>query len=307
MQCLRRATAGSVALSLTMATHGAGQEMAFDSVSGNYELRVMIEGELVTKTVVPADKVELRLVTSVVESGPGLSYSWTLKVSEESPQGIGRVFLACPEEKAAVARRSAVATPDPTGAGPWFGMHSDWGRGTECNFIGGAVPAEPGQTLTVTVETDFLPAVGEVAVVGADAGLTTSFSDVGFDGNVETLRLVAGVDGTSGGWKALRTVVPRRSSEAMTPLIAGVASIAADVDQVCGSAGWVTSRALCADLARDMEAAMAAAETSDRETVTPVLQGLVERLERAEPDAGTALPEARLLFSTNVEWLMRRR
>jgi hypothetical protein len=232
-----------LALLLGCAEPAFGQ-VTYDASTGRYTVMVYDdEDRLVPMTFESPGRVRLRArgeVTTV--EGGGFRYQWTVAVTSDSPDALGAISIPCPASSATSSFQfSTSRLPGRVLTGSRY-------EGTEIEFCRLRTRDSGGDSLTIQLISDFLPAFGELRAQGWVYGVSWPTSDPNAS-NDELVGIVDSLQGLdpSGVHVPVPTVVPTRAPDQVSRPTVALAQIQADLRLACDR-GWVSPRGVCRSL-----------------------------------------------------------
>ncbi len=215
-------------------------DVRLDPASGDYFVTVMNDaGELVEMRVVPPNKVVLDMALRVESVVQGRwRYSYSVTVLPGSIQPLSFFEVDCP----ALAGIGGLSATIPH---PWAVRHSSEVSLPSCDFSQrGTLTLPVGGTLLASLEAGYLPSRGAARAFGAAEGVRWPTFDP-IEENAPAVAVVNRLEGFSGGWKEIPTVVPGRDPATITDAGVGLGLVREDLDASCGTLGWIGDAAVC--------------------------------------------------------------
>jgi hypothetical protein len=150
-----------------------------------------------------------------------------------------------------------------------------------------------------------LPGVGEARGIGALNGVGWPTSDP-IPQNDAAREFVESVQGLTGGWKEVTTVVPTRNPNVFSDPLAGIGLIQGDLAEACGALAWITNQGICNSLDAKLSAAAQSLGGGQVGAARGSLRAFLQELEAQHGDeVGKHVDDnAYALLRVNVEYLL---
>lgn len=220
-----------------------------DPVTRDYFVQIRTESGGTGDVRIPArNRVtgEVAVTASGTTDGT-VGYEYLVRVLPSSPQGLSRLDLPCPSP--IVGRR--VVAESYRAAHGWAPLQFDVGA-SRCVGLAGL---EAGDSMRVTLQSESLPSISRVALIG--------FADVpqwpcecwGDPENESALAAIDTLDGSQGGWTSVLSLAPVRAPEVVGTPRATVLHLQSDLWLSCGPLALITNPGICTSLRVKLDAA----------------------------------------------------
>jgi hypothetical protein len=257
-----------------------------DPATGDYLVQIRTEnGGTADVRIPPRNRVMGEVaVTASGMTGGTVGYEYVVRVLPSSPQGLSRLELPCPSS--IVGRRVvAVSYSAAHGRAP---LQFDVGA-LRCVGLAGL---EAGDSMRVTLQSESLPSISRVALIG--------FADVpqwpcecwGDPENEPAVAAIDTLDGSEGGWTSVLSLAPVRAPDVVGTPQATVLHLQSDLWLSCGPLALITNPGICTSLRAKLDAA---AEAIARGNVNGARGPLGAFLNELEVQRGKAV--SRLAFT----------
>jgi len=281
------------------------QQVRRDPATGHYFVTVYDDNRQPVEILVEAaGLVDFAVVPEVRPTPAGFRYTYSVTVVPGSPQSLATFLLDCPDSVAFVRGLAATALGD--GDELWAEL-APWANLPTCFVEFGALPLRPSERMRLEFESPLLPEIGESRGIGAVRGVSWPTSDP-IPENDEALEFVRSIQGFTGGWKAVPTLVPTRDPSRLDDPASAVPVIRTDIDRACGQLGWITNAGVCRSLQAKLDAAARSIDRSNAASARGQLQAFLQELEAQHgPQPGKHVgANAYSLLKTNVEYVLGR-
>ncbi|HEX6939588.1 MAG TPA: hypothetical protein VF158_09255 [Longimicrobiales bacterium] len=281
------------------------QQVRQDPATGHYYV-VVYDDDLrpVEILVENAGLAELSVAPVIRRTPAGLRYTYEATVLPGSPQGLRMLQVDCPGSEDAIRDLTAVTLAD--GDTLWT-ERGDWAQLPTCFVEFGVIPLNPGESVRAGLTSTLRPAIGEARGLGAIRGVSWPTSDP-IEENDAARAFARSVQGITGGWKSVPTVVPARDPALLDDPARGLGLVREDLGRACGELGRITSQGVCRSLEAKLEAAERSRGRGQTAAAREQLESFLAEFEaqHGEPPGKHVNEAAYWLLRTNVEYLLER-
>lgn len=302
---LVRSSVAVAAFTLVVPADLPAQQVRRDPATGHYYVTVYDDNRQPREILVEAaGLVEFSVVPEVRPTPTGFAYAYDVAVVAGSRQSLATFMLDCPETETYVHGLSATAVDD--GGALWAGL-SPWANGPTCFVEFGAIPLGPSQRMRLEFESPLLPEIGESHGIGAVQGVDWPTSDP-IPENDEAREFIRSIQGFTGGWKSVPTLVPARDPSRLDDASSALSLIRTDLGRACGELGWITNAGICRSLEAKLDAAARSIERGNAASARGQLEAFLQELEAQHgPQPGKHIGDnAYALLKINVQYVLRR-
>ena len=281
------------------------QQVRKDPASGHYYVTVY-DDDLEPREILveSASLVELMVAPAIQSVAGGFHYTYEVQVQSTSPQSLRTFQLRCPESDTAIWNLSAIAIDEGDELATRRGT---WADQPTCFIPFGAIPLAPGERMRLQLESSLLPAIGETRGLGAVRGVSWPTTDP-IPENDEARAFVRSIQGFTGGWKSVPSVIPARDPTTFANPPRGVREVKQDLARACGDLGWISQPGICRSLEAKLEQAGRSIERGQRQAARGQLEAFLQELEAQHgATSGKHVDDnAYSLLRTNVEFMLTR-